>query len=78
MKPLRFLFLTVMTAVLALSSVVSADDGQKVNKRMTNISNYPEFDQDIVTNTVPETEHAFAGMMEFYVPMQSASGATGE
>jgi len=76
MKPLRFLYLTVMTAVLALVSVANADDGEKVIKRMTNISNYPEFDQDIVSNAVPETEHAFTGMMEFYVPMQASNGTT--
>ncbi len=78
MKPLRFFIITVITAVFALSSVANADDGEKVNKVMTRISKYPIFDQDIVDNAVPETEHAFTGMMEFYVPMQAASGATGD
>ena len=74
MKPLRFFLLTVMTATLALSSVTYADDGAITNKNMSRTIKLPAFDQDIVNEMLPESEHAFTDMMEFYVPSQAASG----
>ena len=75
MKSLRFFLLTVITAVFALSSVANADDGAITNKQMSRTIKVPIFDQDIVNEALPEAEHAFTDMMEFYVPAQKASGA---
>ena len=50
-------------------AVVSADDGYKVSKSMSQ-------DGSLTGNTVPENEHAFIKTMNFYVPMQAADGST--
>ena len=55
-----------------------ADDGLIINKSMTRTIQVPAFEQEIVTNKVSEAEHAFTDMLLFYVPMQAASGETGD
>ena len=75
MKRIRFFLTTVITSVLALSSVAGADDGAITNKEMSRTIKVPAFDQDIVNEMLPEAEHPFTDMIELYVPAQKASGA---
>ena len=64
--------LTILVALLAWCSVAGADDGDKVLKRMTGPENITP---DVtISGHLPEAEHAFSGMMQFYVPMQAANG----
>ena len=68
---------TLIASALALAcmTTASADDGEKVLKRMT--PNDPQLTvaPEEVGLTVAESEHAFIDMMKFYVPAQMASGA---
>jgi hypothetical protein len=79
MKRLKTLTVA-MAAVFALSGAVCADDGEITNKRMSDEKDVPDAVADLpeVFGITPEAEHAFTGMMGFYVPMQGANGATGE
>ena len=72
MKRLKALTVA-MAAVLALSGAVCADDGEITNKRMADEKDVPSFSGEVSAH-VPEAEHAFTGMMGFYVPMQASSG----
>jgi len=72
MKALRFASLMLVTACVCSLSV--ADDGAINNKSMSKTIQVPEFDSGAVNAHLPEAEHAFTGMMGFYVPSQSASG----
>jgi hypothetical protein len=74
MKRLKALT-AVMAAVFAFSSAISADDGEITNKRLSDEKDVPAFSGEVSAH-VPEAEHAFTGMMGFYVPMQASSGAT--
>jgi len=75
-KLLRLFFIAVL--IVTSASAVMADDGgngdpnKPVLKSMSNITDA------IVPGYVDEAEHAFIAQMKFYVPMQSASGLTGE
>jgi hypothetical protein len=73
MKRLRTLT-AAMAAVLALSGAVCADDGAINNKSMSKTITVPVFESAEVNAQVPEAEHAFAGMMGFYVPAQASNG----
>ena len=57
----------------------SADDGEKTLKRMTggNIDNQLTVLPGDIGQHVSEAEHAFIGMMKFYVPSQAAGGLPG-
>jgi len=55
-----------------------ADDGLIINKSMTRTIKVPVFEQEIVNSKVSEAEHAFTDMLLFYVPMQAASGESGD
>jgi len=60
--------------------LAAADDGQKVLKQMTggSIDNQLEVLPEDIGIPASYVEHAFTNHMTFYVPMQSASGATGD
>ncbi len=75
MKRLKFFTVTLTTLVFALCGAAGADDGEMNNKSMSKTIKVPAFDDDIVNETLPEAEHAFADFMKFYVPAQQASGA---
>jgi hypothetical protein len=75
MKRLRCLASLLAALTLALTGIVGADDGQINNKSMSQTIKVPDFDDEIVDNTLSEAEHAFTGFMKFYVPAQQASGA---
>jgi len=78
MKPLRPVTIALLTAGVCFSA--GADDGQQVLKRMTggSIDNQLTVLPEDIDHHVSDAEHAFTDMMRFYVPMQSASGATGD
>ncbi|NNK98205.1 MAG: hypothetical protein HKO88_04085, partial [Xanthomonadales bacterium] len=75
MKRLRCLASLLAALTLALTGIVSADDGQINNKSMSQTIKVPVFDDDLVNDKLSEAEHAFTGFMKFYVPAQQASGA---
>lgn len=72
----RILIVLLIGLVLGISAF--ADDGAITNKSMSRTIKLPDYGQEIVNNKLPEAEHAFTDMMGFYVPMQAASGATGD
>ena len=76
MKRLRFAFIMLITACICSLSV--ADDGAITNKSMSKTIKLPTFDEGhnlpSEEHLVPEAEHAFTDMMDFYVPAQAASG----
>ncbi len=74
MRRLRFITICLATVAIALSGAAGADDGAITNKNMSRTINVPLFDQDILNEQLPEAEHAFTDMMEFYVPAQKANG----
>lgn len=77
----RLLPLCLAALLTGAGGLALADDGEMVNKNMTNnletpakvVEAYPE-----VADFVPEAEHAFTDMLLFYVPMQRASGVNGD
>ncbi|NNK32882.1 MAG: hypothetical protein HKP02_07140 [Xanthomonadales bacterium] len=81
MKSLRCFTLTLLIAMLAATGVPADDGGngepgKPVLKAMTG-SESGRIQPDVVLEGhPPEAEHAFTGMMPFYLPMQSASGLT--
>jgi hypothetical protein len=44
---------------------------------MSKTINVPVFDQDVVNEALPVSDHAFTDWMKFYVPSQAASGLIG-
>lgn len=76
MRYLRLITTLVVVASFGCGWLAWADDGEKTSKSMSNTIKLPIFEQDIVNDAVPENEHAFIDMMDFYVPMQAASGNT--
>jgi len=76
----KLLPLCIAALLAGASAAAVADDGQKVVKRMTggSIDNQLEVLPEDIGLHVSEVEHAFTNHMTFYVPMQSASGATGD
>jgi len=60
---------TVMVAALAAAGGATADDGELVRKSMSHEA------ESSVEGYVDEAEHAFIGMMKFYVPTQGADGS---
>lgn len=71
MQRRRFLTIMMLTAILAVGGAASADDGEINNKSMSRTINLPI---DVPDLGAPEAEHAFTGMMKFYVPAQKADG----
>jgi len=71
------LLMTIMLAssLLLVGITSSADDGEINNKSMSKTINVPDFDQDVVNEALPVSDHAFTDWMKFYVPAQQASGA---
>ena len=70
--------ITLISAAIALGlGLVVADDGEMLSKAMTggNTDNQLTMLPEDVGLHVSEAEHAFTGMMKFYVPAQQASGA---
>jgi hypothetical protein len=61
---------TVMVAALVAAGGASADDGELVRKSMSQEAESSVPDSDYID----EAEHAFIGMMKFYVPAQAANG----
>ena len=59
---------TVMIAALVAAGGATADDGELVRKSMSQEAT------PSVPGYVDEAEHAFIGMMKFYVPAQAAEG----
>lgn len=59
---------TVMVAALAAAGGATADDGALVRKSMSHEA------EPSVEGYVDEDEHAFIGMMKFYVPAQASDG----
>ncbi|MGD8498082.1 MAG: hypothetical protein PVG82_04195, partial [Chromatiales bacterium] len=79
MKSKALSFICAALLVWAAGPPALADDGAIINKSMSRtIQSLPDYGQDIVNDKLPEAEHAFTDMMGFYVPMQAASGATGD
>lgn len=75
----QFQFVTAaLFALVAMSGTAAADDGgngeagKPILKRMSNVQS------PTVEGYIDEAEHAFITGMKFYVPMQAASGATGD
>jgi hypothetical protein len=64
-------------AVFLVSTSSFSDDGAITNKSMSRTIQIPTFEQQIVNEAIPESEHAFTDMMGFYVPAQAASGLVG-
>ena len=79
MKRLRPLT-AIVAAILALSGIATADDGEITNKRMSDEKDVPDELTSLpaLEDLTPEAEHAFTGLMGFYVPMQGANGETGD
>ena len=76
----KLLPLCIAALLAGASAAAVADDGQKVQKQMTggSIDNQLAVLPEDIGLHVSEAEHAFTNLMNFYVPMQSASGATGD
>jgi len=76
----RLIPFAISACLAAATGLVAADDGQKVQKQMTggSIDNQLEVLPEDIRLEVSEVEHAFTNHMPVHVPMQSASGATGE
>jgi hypothetical protein len=62
-----------VSALLLTFTAASADDGDKVVKRMSHNAKLTVAPEE-VGETVAEAEHAFIDMMGFYVPSQAADG----
>lgn len=60
--------LAALTALALGVPPAVADDGEQTRKRMSHDA------KDSTQPIVPDAEHAFVGMMKFYVPAQMASG----
>jgi hypothetical protein len=76
----KLFFLCAAALITGASATAIADDGTKVLKRMNGGSTGNQLTvlPEDVGQHVSEAEHAFTDMMKFYVPMQAASGATGD
>ncbi len=70
MKRKVFLLFVVVIVTLITITAVLADDGYLVRKSMSHGGQQ-------TTDYPPEAEHAFIGMMKFYVPTQAANGTVG-
>ena len=62
---------TILIGITVLPAV--ADDGAKINKRMSQNLKLTVLPEEVGVPTT-EAEHAFIDMMKFYVPAQAASG----
>ena len=77
LKLARFFFIATIVALATVTAVLADDGsngeaGKPILKRLSNIQ------EPTVEGYVDEAEHAFIAMMKFYVPMQAASGASGD
>lgn len=67
MKTHRLKIITLALLTVLSTGLAVADDGLKVSKSMSHEGNPIE-------GPIPEADHAFIGMMKFYVPAQAANG----
>jgi hypothetical protein len=70
----RLLPLCLAALLAGAGGLTVADDGAITNKSMSRTIQLPDFGQEIVNNHVPEAEHVFTDLINFYVPAQAANG----